>query len=335
LIASLERFLIQIYLLLGYMVVSPDYEGPDSAFPVGRLEGKGVLDGMRAVNNFALELGLETANPMIVGTGYSGGAVATGWAAAMHPNYAPELNVVGWSMGGTPANLSGVVNQIDGTIFAGFLPSAIVGLSAPSTYGATLDPLIDSVVTEKGKAALAFSSRQCAVLSLLRFAGQDLQDFDIQSLGKELLHHPIVAEVLEDCIIGVDSAETPTVPTFVYHAIKDEIIPYTNASSMVDRWCDAGADVKFTTYAAGGHATTLVLALPAIFEFVDKAFAGTTGYSGCTTSTELTNTLDPLALGVDLEPILVNMVNGLILLGEVDENLLNNLGILAETIAPP
>jgi hypothetical protein len=141
--------------------------------------------------------------------------------------------------------------------------------------------------------------------------------------------------VLEDCIIGVDRAETPTVPTFVYHAIKDEIIPYTNASSMVDRWCDAGADVKFTTYAAGGHATTLVLALPAIFEFVDKAFAGTTGYSGCTTSTELTNTLDPLALGVDLEPVLVNMVNGLIMLGEVDENLLNNLGILAETIAPP
>ena len=309
LIASLERFLIQIYLILGYVVVSPDYEGPDVAFPVGRLEGMGVLDGMRAVNNYALELGFETNNPMIVGTGYSGGAIATGWAAALHPLYAPELNVVGWSQGGTPANLTGVVETIDGTIFAGFLPSAIVGLSAPSTYGAQIKPLIDSLVSEEGRAALSFASRQCAVLGLLRFAGQELQDVNIQSLGKELLYHPTVQDVLADCIIGVDPAETPTVPTFVYHATKDEIIPYANASSMVDRWCDAGADVHFTTFAAGGHATTLVLALPAIFKFVDDAFAGRTGYSGCSRSTELTNTLDPLALGVDLEPILVNMVN--------------------------
>ena len=335
LIASLERFLIEIYLFLGYVVVSPDYEGPDVAFPVGRLEGMGVLDGMRAVNNYALELGFETDNPMIVGTGYSGGAVATGWAAALHPTYAPELNVVGWSQGGTPANLTGVVETIDGTIFAGFLPTAIVGLSTPSAYGATLNPIIDSVISEEGRAALSFASRQCAVLGLLRFAGQELQDVDIQSLGKELLYHPTVQEVLQDCIIGIDPAETPSVPTFVYHATKDEIIPYANASSMVDRWCDAGADLKFTTYAAGGHATTLVLALPAIFKFVEDAFAGTTGYSGCSRDTELTDMLDPLALGVDLEPVLVNLVNGLIMMGDADENILHDLSILAETLAGP
>ena len=43
-------------MFLGYIVVSPDYEGPDAAFPVGRLEGMGVLDSMRAVNNYADEL---------------------------------------------------------------------------------------------------------------------------------------------------------------------------------------------------------------------------------------------------------------------------------------
>jgi acetyl esterase/lipase len=334
LIASLEKFLMEIYLFLGYIVVSPDYEGPDAAFAVGRLEATGVLDGMRAVNNYANEIGLTTNNPKIVGMGYSGGAIATGWAAALQSTYAPELDVVGWSSGGTPANLTGVLDTIDGTLFSGFLPAAVVGLLAPSAYGATLGPLVDSIATEEGKAALEFAGRQCAVLDLLRFMGQNLRDTTFQSLGKELLWHPDVAAVLHECTIGLDPVETPIAPTFVYHAIRDEIIPYSNASSMVDRWCDAGADVKFTTYAAGGHATTLVLALPAIVKFTEDAFAGTLGYSGCTANTDLTNSLDPLALGVDLEPILVELVNELIAAGEADELLLN-LGRIAEIIAPP
>jgi hypothetical protein len=62
---------------------------------------------MRAVNNFATTLGLKSKKNSIVGVGYSGGAIATGWAAALQGNYAPELNVKGWSAGGTPANLTG------------------------------------------------------------------------------------------------------------------------------------------------------------------------------------------------------------------------------------
>ncbi|KIW00524.1 uncharacterized protein PV09_07883 [Verruconis gallopava] len=332
LIASLERILMEIYLFLGYLVVSPDYEGPDAAFPVGRLEGKAVLDGMRAVNNFASVLGFETNDPMIVGTGYSGGAIATGWAAALQPTYAPELNVKGWAQGGTPANLTGTLETIDGTVFAGFGPAAVVGLSQPSTFGAQLKPLINSIVTEAGAEALEFASQQCAVLDLLNFVGQSVQSTKFQSLGTGLLYNPIVADILEQCIIGLDPAETPHVPTFVYHAIKDEIIPYANASSMVNRWCSNGADLQFTTYDAGGHATTLVIALPAVVSFIENAFAGTTGLSGCTMNTELTNSLDPLALGLDLEPLLVTLVDALLVLGNDDENVINDIQILQQTI---
>lgn len=48
------------------------------------------------------------------GLGYSGGAIATGWAAALHASYAPELNIKGWSMGGTPANTTAVLQTVDG-----------------------------------------------------------------------------------------------------------------------------------------------------------------------------------------------------------------------------
>lgn len=47
-----------------------------------------------------------TANSVM--WGYSGGAIAVGWAAALLDSYAPELNVVGASHSGTPADLRSV-----------------------------------------------------------------------------------------------------------------------------------------------------------------------------------------------------------------------------------
>ena len=67
LITSVETLLIEAYLASGYIVASPDYEGPDAAFSPGHLEGMAVLDGMRAVKAFSSTLGLTTKNPMTVG----------------------------------------------------------------------------------------------------------------------------------------------------------------------------------------------------------------------------------------------------------------------------
>ena len=91
---------------MGWIVSSPDYEGPGSSFSAGRLSGHGVLDGLRAALNFGSTLGLSSG-VKVAGFGYSGGAIATGWAAALQPSYAPELTskLVGWSYGGTPANI--------------------------------------------------------------------------------------------------------------------------------------------------------------------------------------------------------------------------------------
>jgi hypothetical protein len=91
---------IELYLLKGWIVSSPDYEGPQSSYGAGKVSGYSVLDGLRATINF---LGLK--NPSVAIYGYSGGAIATGWAAALAPSYARELRIVGAATGGTPANL--------------------------------------------------------------------------------------------------------------------------------------------------------------------------------------------------------------------------------------
>jgi hypothetical protein len=329
-ISSAEQLILQAYLLLGYIVASPDYEGPDAAFGPGRLAGMGTLDGMRAVSNFN-SLGLSSASPMIVGTGYSGGAIATGWTASLQPSYAPDLDIQGWVQGGTPSNLTGTLLKIDGTLFSGFSPAAVVGLSTPSAYGAELNPLINSILTPKGRSKMEFASKNCAVPDLINFAGESLFSTSIQTLGEGLLYNPTIQSVMQENTMGVNKNETPTAPVFVYHATQDEIIPYSDASVMVDAWCNYGASVKFTTFANGGHATTEVIALVDAIKFVEAAFAGTTK-SGCSRNTELASILNPIALGVELEPILTKLIDVLLHFGTADKNVKRNLDVLQTTV---
>jgi len=329
-ISSVEQLIIQGYLLLGYIVASPDYEGPDAAFGPGRLAGMGTLDGMRAVSNFK-PLGLSSAEPMIVGVGYSGGAIATGWTASLQPSYAPDLDIKGWVQGGTPSNLTGTLLTLDGTLFSGFSPAAVVGLSTPSAYGAQLKPLIDSILTSEGRSKVEFASKNCAVADLLDFAGMSLLSTDMQTLGRDLLYNPTLQSVLQQNTMAVNKAETPTAPVFVYHATQDEIIPYSNASAMVDSWCDNGASVEFTTFENGGHASTEILAFTDVVNFVEFAFAGTTE-SGCSKNTKLASIFNPIALGVELEPVLTKLIDALLDLGTDDQNVKQDLNVLRKTI---
>lgn len=152
-------------------------------------------------------------------------------------------------------------------------------------------------------------------------------------MGRGLLYNPIVSSILKQNTMGVKRDETPTAPVFVYHGIQDEVIPYSNATAMVDAWCKNGASVKFTTFGTGGHATTEVVALPDVINFVEAAFAGTAD-SGCSRNTELGSILNPLALGVELEPLLVKLIEVLLSAGKGDTNIKQNLNVLEKTISP-
>ncbi|OAA35900.1 Lipase, secreted [Cordyceps fumosorosea ARSEF 2679] len=324
LISSAEYLLIQGYLLSGYTVISADYEGPEAAFAAGRMSGMGVLDSMRAVINYGSNIGHINKNPMIVNAGYSGGAIAGGWAASLHPTYAPELNVKGWILGGTPANLSAVIDYVDGGLVAGFLPGAISGLSKPSAYGKQLQPLIDRVATPHGKQIIASGGTQCVIYNLATFAGKSILDTSIQSFGKDLLNQPEIISILINTTMGFKKEETPTAPVMLYHAPDDEVIPYAPSVALGKTWCDNGADVRFTTYGAGGHITTEAVAIVDALKFANDAFNGRVP-GGCSSNSVLTNKLDPLALGLDLEPVLARLALLLIKLGDKDGNWLKSI----------
>ncbi|KAL4960013.1 secretory lipase-domain-containing protein [Aspergillus stella-maris] len=283
--STLEMLFIQRHLINGYIVASPDYEGPDAALIAGRLEGMAVLDGMRAVVNFRNTLNLSTAEPAIVGAGYSGGGLATGWAASLQSLYAPELNVKGWAMGGVPNNLTAAFLYLDNTTFSGFIPAAIDGMLKPSAYQKQLQPVIDSIITEKGQALLDYGNTHCVVADLFNAPHQSMFSTDIQKLGTGLLREPTIVSIMLENLLPGEREETPVAPVFIYHGLHDDVIDYTYIPALVDTWCQRGVSVQFTTYVNGGHARVLLGSVSESSAYIDTAFAGTLE-RGCSSNTK-------------------------------------------------
>lgn len=115
----------------GWYVNVPDFEGPLAAFFSGPQEGHAVLDSVRAVLSWdgfpgsSSSSGEETRYAL---WGYSGGSVASAFAAELQGSYAPELAFAGMAVGGTIPNVTTPYNNLLATPFAGLLPGILCEL---------------------------------------------------------------------------------------------------------------------------------------------------------------------------------------------------------------
>ncbi|MEV0856372.1 lipase family protein [Nocardia fluminea] len=214
----------------GWVVAVPDFEGPKSAFFTGPQSAHAVLDGIRAVGQFA---------PAGVGPnaiwgldGYSGGAAATAWAAQLQPSYAPELTFAGAAIGGLPADLNAITAYFDGGIFSGYNFGILVAFQREFPEAG-----IDSLLDERGRDALVEAGDACVNDLQYRFAFRRLADY---SHVVDPLRDPRLANVLRDNSLG---ATAPTMPIYNYHVLTDEIIPVGQADSLIARWRDAGTTI--------------------------------------------------------------------------------------------
>lgn len=129
LLPNLESVLIAPSLLAGDAVVVPDTEGENADFAAGPEYGMNTLDSLRAALSSSAT-GLEGARIGMIG--YSGGAIATEWAAELAPSYAPEINssIVGAAFGGTLVDPAHNLHYIEGSsTWAGVMPMALVGVA--------------------------------------------------------------------------------------------------------------------------------------------------------------------------------------------------------------
>lgn len=133
-IANAESLFIAPLVLQGYNVIIPDTEGQSADFAAGPEYATDTLDAIRAATR-SDATGM-TADTKIGLLGYSGGAIATGWAAALAPGYAPDVNrnLVGFAEGGLLVDPAHNLKFVDGSlVWSGVIPMAIIGVAR--SYG--------------------------------------------------------------------------------------------------------------------------------------------------------------------------------------------------------
>ena len=237
-----------LFLAQGHAVAVTDYEGlgtPGVHTYANRLaQGHAVLDMGRAAKEVAAAEGLDIAADAPVGLwGYSQGGGATGAAAELVDDYAPELGVRGAYVGAPPANLATVTDHIDGSRLSGAIGYAINGLVA--AYPELAGP-VDEVLSEEGRAMIAAVAEQCNAETVEQFAGRRSSEFTADGapaatlLGREPFRSAVAAQRIGD--------RRPDVPVFVVTADNDDIVPAATVRTLVADWCSRGGAVTFRDY---------------------------------------------------------------------------------------
>ena len=279
----------------GCFVVLPDYEGPKSTFGVGRQSGKATLDSIKAVLKTKDFSGIND-DAKVVLWGYSGGSFASGWAAVLQPEYAPELkdNLIGAALGGFAANLTGIAESVDGEVFSGFIPLALNGIA--NEYPDFKKRLYEEV-KPGAKADLQKGAENCLAASLISYPMY--QYFTgprrVFEKGWSLLEDKTIGKTLEDnLLIALSKEHMPQIPIFVYHGTIDKIIPIKDSIKIYKNWCDWGiGSFEFSEDKLNGHTTETVVGAPAALTWIDARFAGKPAVEGCLFTTRASNFLYP------------------------------------------
>ncbi|WP_378734404.1 lipase family protein [Nocardia brasiliensis] len=259
----------QIPLSKGYAVLVPDHQGPRQAYAAGRMAGHAVLDSIRAAVQTP-ELGLQPDSPTVV-TGYSGGAIASGWAAQLAPRYAPEVNLVGAAFGGVPADFEMLLHTMNGRDAAsGVFLAATLGLARE--YPEMLD-----LMNDNGWRLARVSKDFC--MAAEEFVGI-VAPIPVQALTDVAAptELPFIREILAQNRLG---ALPPTVPVFMYHGLNEFWVPLAGAENLYADWCRGGTQVDFQVY-LGEHFIVSTSGIPGTNAWIDDRFAGKPVTPGCT-----------------------------------------------------
>lgn len=252
-----EAMIVSNVLDQGWAVVVTDFEGPRNSWSAGIITGYTVLDGIRAAERLP-GTGLAGTSTRVGLMGYSGGGLATGWAAQMQPSYAPELKLKGAVLGGA-SDLAVAGQNMDGGIFSGLYLAAVVGMSREY-------PELLSYLNQAGRTMCTEMADLCATDLLTSYAFKRLDAF---TTIPNAINAPGVKPIIDANALG---GVAPTVPIYMYHSIVDELAPFSGAVAIKDRWCAKGAKVNFDSAWTGEHVLTAVTASPAAIAFLGGRF---------------------------------------------------------------
>jgi len=264
-LAQFEYLMVAAALAEGWVVSVPDHEGPDGMWGAPLEPGYRVLDGLRATLSFE-RFGL--ASDSKVGLwGYSGGGLASAWAAEMHADYAPELNIVGAVLGSPVGDLGNTFHRLNGSYMAG-LPAMVV--SALAKTFPDLDRVIEEHTTTEGRSKLRGLERMTTMEAIVRWFRTDMDRLVHKPLS-EVLDLPEVREVFDAIRLG---RTVPTPPLLIVQAVHDSVIAVEDIDTLADLYSQGGAQVTYHRDMFSGHMLLHPMSAPMTLRWLNDRFAG-------------------------------------------------------------
>ncbi|KAK1142378.1 hypothetical protein N8T08_007930 [Aspergillus melleus] len=252
----------------GWWVLTTDYEGLDGHYVAGVESGRSTLDSVRVALTEGQKIGLSP-DVRYAMAGYSGGALACGWAAELQPSYAPELEFAGAALGGTIANVSSALRLIHESPFVGLAFQGIHGLG--KAYPNLTEWLGENLRPGK-REEFYHIARACTVKETAERAGsQDI--FSFFEGGEDAMAEDVPASVLRWAgTMGLRG--TPRMPVLVYKAVKDEISAGEDTDELIERYCEDGATIEYHRDLVGGHITEAITGSASALNWISERLDG-------------------------------------------------------------
>ncbi|RCI08681.1 hypothetical protein L249_4852 [Ophiocordyceps polyrhachis-furcata BCC 54312] len=267
----------------GWIVLVPDYNGPQSTPFNTKLMEQSILDGIRAGINSRL----FNDNATIALWGYSGGGTATLRAVQAQPSYAPELQLAGAAIGGAPMLDPDLVRSLfaNKTPFAGFIPILILGYAATRPW---LRRLMDANLKPEYRQRFYLAQHQCMDQVL-----RTLQDVDILSWFKDptfLLSVPSPSD--RSATRKIPAA----IPIYWYRLATDPLLALEGIDRRLEAFCSDGARITQVMETADGatHRSFGILGAPGALRWLEGILDDRSRPAGGCSNTEAQTTeLDP------------------------------------------
>ncbi len=289
LVTDAESILIAPLLLQGYTVIVPDVEGQTADFASGPEYGMNTLNSIRAATSSPLT-GLNAATPIGL-LGYSGGAIATDWAAQLAPSYAPDVNsqLVGAAEGGVLVDPAHNLTYVSGSLdWAGILPMAIIGIARG--FHLNLTPYLSAYGLQ-----LYRKLQDASIIDVLG----EYPGLTFAQLVKPKYANPasIPALVKVENELNAGSVGSPTIPVFIGQGADgvlegtpvgkpgigpgDGVMVTGDVRSLARQFCGSGTAVDYVQYDTLSHITTVPVWAPAALAWLYTRFAGLPAPNDC------------------------------------------------------
>ncbi|MGV1037744.1 MAG: lipase family protein [Candidatus Nanopelagicales bacterium] len=266
----------------GWAVVASDYSGMGapgpSSYLVGPLEGRGILDALRAVETPSPLIGLVPINTGKLGVyGKSQGGESAMSAIQLAPHYAPELNIDGGVIlapGFTPA-IAGILNAVakNPTSTSQNMFVMLIARSYAQNYPDLVK--LDQILSPLGMQKAALLDKYC---------GHDLADRVSDVPLSQLINYPVAPGLITALGEGMPGTEKVDVPLMIFQGLKDKTILPQFTHAQVMSQCALGTTVFYVRYPYDDHPSLNFQARlhdPSAIDWMNARWAGEPAPSNC------------------------------------------------------